>query len=442
MIQEPPHAGLHSTVPPNADDARLLASVDRARARWRQLRLHLQTITPSSIARSLLVLGAGGTVWWLVSSSWTALVPFQVGLALAYITLPLVNRLDRILPRIIAVALVILLEVAGVVAFVGLLIPPLIGQVGELGSTLPDVVNVRTLGDQLRAWIASLPPQTQEVLVDAASRAVTFLRDNAALYARQILSLLLLSSFTLLSWIGFLIGFLAIPTFLFAAMIDQPAGVRSVNRALPAPVRADFWALARIIDRTLSSYLRGQLLRSAVFGAAVGAGLHYLDILGPNESARYPLVFAMIATVTYLIPTIGWLIGAIPAVLLALTQSRETAVTVLALYGGLAFLETLLLARHVERRSANIHPFILMPALVVASQFNLLLVILTAPLLVVVRDLFRYVYGRLSDPPRPAGVMPERASAISLGRRPPVGAGLRARLRPTRANYPRPLNGR
>jgi len=427
---------------PRPDDDRLRTSVDRAHARWRRLWLHLQTITPSGVARSLLVLGAASAVIWLISSAWVALVPFQVGLALAYITLPLVNRLDRILPRVMAVSLVVLLELAAVIAFVGLLIPPLADQLTTLGSTLPSAVEIRVLVDQLRARIGTLPPETQAYLVEGVNRVVMFVRENAAVYAQQALTLLLLGSFSVLQWIGFVLGFLAVPTFLFAAMIDQPAGVRAVNRALPAAVRLDFWALARIVDRTLSTYLRGQLLRAAVFGTAVGFGLYALERLGLYQGTGYPLVFAMIAMVTYLIPTIGWLIGAVPAVALAAVQSRETAVAVLVLYLGIAVLENMIVARQVERRTIDIHPFVLMPTLVVASQYNLLLLILAAPLLVAVRDLFRYVYGRLGDPPRPAGVMPERANAISRGRRPPTRAALRARARSLGAAYPQPFDGR
>jgi predicted PurR-regulated permease PerM len=250
----------------------------------------------------------------------------------------------------------------------------------------------------------------------------------------------ILGSFTVLEWVGFLLGFLAIPTFLFAAMTDQPAGVRAINRALPSSVRTDFWAVARIVDRTLSSYLRGQLLRAAVFGAAIGAGFYYLESLSFFEGTGYPLVIAMIAGVTYLVPTIGWLLGAIPAVLLALTQSRETAVTVFALFAGAALLETVVLSERVARRSVDIHPIILMPALVAASQVNLLLVILAAPLLVVVRDLFRYVYGRLQDPPRPAGILPGRAGPIVQGRRPPATLARRLRARSFSPGYPRPLD--
>jgi predicted PurR-regulated permease PerM len=434
--------GQHLTepAPTEADDIRLRVSADRSRARWERLKLRLLSITPSGLARGLLVLGAAATAVWLLASAWLALVPFQVGLALAYMTLPLVNRLDRMLPRAMAVALVILLELAAVIGFFGGLIPPLGDQVSALAVALPDTLDFQRLVGQLRAWVSTLPPETQALVLDGLQRVLALVRDNAALFAQRILSLVVLGSFTVLEWVGFLLGFLAIPTFLFAAMIDQPAGVRAINRALPQSVRADCWAVVRIVDRTLSSYLRGQLLRAAVFGAAVGAGTYVLDSLSFYQGTGYPLVIGMLAGVTYLVPTIGWLLGAAPAVLLALTHSRETAVTVFALFAGTAFLETQMLGPRIERRSIDIHPIILMPALVIASQYNLLLVVLAAPLLVVVRDLFRYVYGRLQDPPRPAGLMPERTSPIVQGRRPPTTTARRSRARPWGPGYPRPLD--
>jgi hypothetical protein len=41
------------------------------------------------------------------------------------------------------------------------------------------------------------------------------------------------------------------------------------------------------------------------------------------------------------------------------------------------------------------------------SQLGLIWILLAAPLAAVTRDVFRYVYGRLQDPPLPAGVLPD-----------------------------------
>jgi len=56
--------------------------------------------------------------------------------------------------------------------------------------------------------------------------------------------------------------------------------------------------------------------------------------------------------------------------------------------------------------SVKIHPAILVVILVIASQFGLIWLFLGAPLAQITYDLYRYVYGRLSDPPRPAGLLP------------------------------------
>lgn len=442
MTEGPPSGPLGPRLvrPPQlaVDDARLVTSADRSRAQWRRLWLRLQAVTPAGLTRGLLVLGVASALAWLVASAWTVLVPFQVGLALAYITVPLVNRLDRVMPRVLATLLVLLLELALVAAFVGGLVPPLVDQLGALAGALPSTMDLQQFADRLRAWVDTLPPQVQAAIFDAATKVTAFVRENAPMLVQGALELLILGSFSVLDWLAFVIGFLAIPTFLFAVMRDQPAGVRAVNRAVPQSVRQDFWAVLRIVDRTLSSYLRAELLRSFVYGVGIASGLALLGTSG-YIGPTYPLVLGIVAGVTYLIPNIGWLLGTIPTVLLALTQSPETAVAALALYVGVGWIEATFLGPRIENRSAEVHPAILMPALVIASQFSLLLVLLVAPLLIVVRDLFRYAYGRLSDPARPAGILP--GDPRWLAHESPVAARTVARRRsqPFRASYPAPL---
>jgi hypothetical protein len=63
------------------------------------------------------------------------------------------------------------------------------------------------------------------------------------------------------------------------------------------------------------------------------------------------------------------------------------------------------------------HPAIFVIVLVLLSQFGFLWVLIAAPFSIVVRDLFRYVYGRLSDPPTPAGVAPGERVLMPVTRR-------------------------
>ena len=92
--------------------------------------------------------------------------------------------------------------------------------------------------------------------------------------------------------------------------------------------------------------------------------------------------------------------------LLALTVSPQASVAVLGLYVAIQFAVASFVAPLIEGRYVDIHPALFVVVLVLLSQFGFLWVVVAAPLSVAIRDLFRYAYGRLSEPPRPAGLLP------------------------------------
>lgn len=54
----------------------------------------------------------------------------------------------------------------------------------------------------------------------------------------------------------------------------------------------------------------------------------------------------------------------------------------------------------------DVHPGLLIPAIVVLSEFGPIWLLAAAPVVAIIRDLARYLAGRLADPPSPAGVLP------------------------------------
>jgi predicted PurR-regulated permease PerM len=122
----------------------------------------------------------------------------------------------------------------------------------------------------------------------------------------------------------------------------------------------------------------------------------------------FPLPLAAFGAVAYLISEIGPIIAAFPAVAIALANSPREALAVLAIYIGLSFLEQQLAAPRIVKRSIDLHPVVLLPLLVAISQFGFGWVVIAAPVIIVARDLFRYVFGRFANPPRPAGLLPDQ----------------------------------
>src|SRR2546430_240894 len=99
--------------------------------------MRIQSITPSGLLRFLLMVIALAGLIWLIASTFQSLAAFVIGIMLAYITLPVVNWLNRFLPRGLAVLLVTLGEIALVALFFALLIPAVIQQLLRFLQTLP-----------------------------------------------------------------------------------------------------------------------------------------------------------------------------------------------------------------------------------------------------------------------------------------------------------------
>lgn len=103
--------------------------------------------------------------------------------------------------------------------------------------------------------------------------------------------------------------------------MDQRAGRDYLDRMIHPRLRADFWAMITIIDHDLSGYLRGQLILGTSVGLAAWIGLTALNIAGMK--VPYTVLLAVVAGVTELVPVIGPIIGAIPAILLGLARTRQ-----------------------------------------------------------------------------------------------------------------------
>src|SRR5689334_10501866 len=101
----------HTDASQATSSAAALEAERYARARWQQLGQRLRSVSPAGLMRSVLAAGALSIVLWQLWQARVVLAPFFAGLVLAYITVPLVNRLDRVLPRWIAVLLLVTGEV-------------------------------------------------------------------------------------------------------------------------------------------------------------------------------------------------------------------------------------------------------------------------------------------------------------------------------------------
>lgn len=326
-----------------------------------------------------------------------ALDPFVVGLLFVYLLAPPVERLVRFgLPRSLAILIAYLVLGLFLVEGLNLMLRPLVDQIRDFVDDLPALVaalqaELERLGAVYRGL--QLPPAIREAvdewLAKLAAGDIGF--DPAVL-------LPIIRATT--GALGAVVTFLIIPVWGFYLLKDRPALTAAFDAALPPEWRPDIWAIVRIVERVFGSWIRGQLLLGLVVGIATFAGLLVLGATVDPIFTRFAVLLAVIAGVLELLPIIGPIIAAIPAILIGLTVGVDSAFAAFLLYLAIQQVENNLLVPKIQGDATELHPSAVMFALIVGGAVaGLLGAILALPITAAGRDVYRYLFARLSRSP-------------------------------------------
>jgi predicted PurR-regulated permease PerM len=321
-----------------------------------------------------------------------ALPAFFIGLALAFILDPGVTALARRgVPRWAGVLISYLGAVAVIWAVLAFVLPPITAQAREFMQQLPQLgAAIADLERALVEWYQALPLPADlrdaiEEQLAASGQAISDLL--AALLAPTINAVVRAATF--------LFGLVVVPVWLFYVLKDRERFSRAVASAMPPAWRADTENMLAMLGRVGGRWVRGQLLLGASIFLATVIGLTILTFIGFTEFGQFTLVLALIAGVLEWVPIIGPIIAAIPAILIGLTISPLAAVAAAVLYTVIQQLENHILVPKVMGDAVDLHPAVMILALVVGGAlFGIGGVILAAPAVAAGRDLYRYGFHR------------------------------------------------
>ncbi len=350
--------------------------------------------------RWLMVVAAVYAVGWILFRSGSALTPFIIGLVLAYLMVPMVGRLERRIPRWAAILVVYLMTFGVLGLAIAYIVPPAIGQVEQLIGSIPDwYKDGRTEVEKLFAQFQrEVSPEVQAQVNEQIANIQQTVQENASAWAQGVVGIIFSSVRTVFQTLTFLLGFLIIPFFLFYTLLDSRKLPNTINTMLHPRIRDDVWNVLKIIDTIFGKYIRGQLILGVVIGVMSFIGLTALNLFGFDIS--FAILLAIVAGFGELIPVIGPILTAIPAIIVGATDSFQTALWVTALYIIIQQVENQVLVPRIVGNTLKLHPALLMALLVISSQIGgLLLVILSAPLAAIARDIFLYFHQRLMEPP-------------------------------------------
>jgi len=310
---------------------------------------------------------------------------FVLGAAIAFLIQPAVMRLHAAgIPRVVAIVVVFVGIIVVLAGLILLIVPLAVSEVGQLQLQLPGLAQaaqdrfnslqpVRVFGIDvdLKGVTESINSHLREYLFGQFGNAVT-IGLTALTIALQILLM-------------FVVAFLL--------SLEAPAVRRDLRRIVPSDYRSDFDQIWRRVRKMLYAYVRGQLIIAGLIGICSGVACAAIGL--PD-----PVALGLIAGVTALIPYLGPFIGAVPAILVGLSQEPGTALLIALLYLLISNVILNFVYPKVMGDAVKLPPVLVIVALIAGFSWGGILGMFVAvPVAASLRILFEHVYPRLYERP-------------------------------------------
>ncbi|MFC4777407.1 AI-2E family transporter [Paenibacillus sp. GCM10023252] len=288
----------------------------------------------------------------------TMFAPILISGVLFYLMRPMVNDLtERRVPRVVAILIVFLAAGCMITLLVLFVAPVIQRQFTELLESLPTFIESVTDGSKeivedkwLNQFLSSLDLDLNQITARFSQYAMQFL--NVVGTNLQYLINLIANLVVLL---------VTIPLILFYLLKDSDKISSGMLWVLPLAKRKHGRTMLAEIDTTISTYIRGQLLVALCVGVMLFIG--YL-IIGID----YAFLLALTAMLTNVIPYLGAFIAAVPAILIALTDSPMMVLYVLIVIVISQQLEGNLISPQIMGKQMDIHPLTIIILLLVAGS--------------------------------------------------------------------------
>ncbi|RYE83986.1 MAG: AI-2E family transporter [Hyphomicrobiales bacterium] len=319
------------------------------------------------------------------------LLPFVIGMALAYLLNPLVNLLQRIkIPRSLASAIVLVLVLAVITGLVLMLVPLVSSQVAGLVLRLPAYIGdlqhlVQDFAPQLNEWLGpQRAAQLEASLADMIGTGIELAGSIAAQVAQ--------SGFGVLNT---LVVLFITPVVAFYLLLDWDGMVKRVDSLLPRQHRPEIRGVLAQIDRAMAGWLRGQ------GSVIVVLSIYYCTALW-LVGLDFGIAIGLIGGILSFVPYVGFLIGFALSLTIALVQFWPDMwvrlLIVIGIYVVGQFLEGNILVPNLVGQSININPVWLMFALFAFGLlFGFVGLLLAVPLTAIAGVLIRYALVKYQE---------------------------------------------
>jgi predicted PurR-regulated permease PerM len=186
-------------------------------------------------------------------------------------------------------------------------------------------------------------------------------------------------------------------------LLGLPKLALAIDRRFP-PQPGSQPLIARM-SHAVVGYVKGQLLVSLIIGTSVGIGMWVMGVTGLAPGANhYALLLGGFAAITELIPYLGPILGAVPAVVYALVVHPLSAVWVVILFLFIHQIEGHVVVPNVMGSALRLHPLLIIFGLLAGGEiYGFPGVLVALPFLAACRAAWEFFAERVALEPWPSG---------------------------------------
>ncbi|HEX2443659.1 MAG TPA: AI-2E family transporter [Vicinamibacterales bacterium] len=335
---------------------------------------------PRKLAAQIIAMAAAAIILlWCLYLIRGVLLLIYVSMVLAIGFSPIVRLIERQgfvvrakrVPRWAAI-LVLYVLVLGVMTAIGIMIvPQMVEQARELWTAAPKMTA------QWQDWLVSRGLLPHRITLQEAVQQAPGPGDAVGTVVGAIAGFL-----------GGLFGLVTILILTFYFLVEGETLRSAFLQFFPAQQRGRIAKASRDATVKISAWLNGQLLLAAIIGGTAAIGLWLMSI-------PYFYVLALIAGIGEMIPVVGPLVAAIPAVGVAATISWEKALFVAIFFLIQQQFENHVLVPKIMERQVGISPVMVIIALLVGGGLlGIVGAILAVPTAAIVQVVFQQFLQR------------------------------------------------
>ncbi|RDI45157.1 AI-2E family transporter [Aquicella lusitana] len=301
------------------------------------------------------------------------LSPFLLGALLAYLTDPLVKRLEKYgVPHLASVVIIFGLLILAILLMILMLTPLIQQQINEFIAALPQIMN----------WVeTTLMPIARQLVYTGSFKATL---SSSLPKAGWIFDTVIKSGFTLVEWA---VNIVLTPIVTFYLLRDWDLVRQNIKETLPKQIRPTIVTLAAECDEVLGAFFRGQLLVMLSLCFIYGIGLTLIGL-------QVGLIIGIVGGLLSIVPYLGSFFVVITASIAALVQYGDwhAVLWVLAVFAVGQTIESYFLTPYLVGERIGLHPVaVIFSVMAGGTLFDFFGVLVALPAAALIKVLFRFI---------------------------------------------------